>query len=124
MIKVHYKDFVVEVETITEARLLMGGHVVSDKTSEPKVTRKYKKHHRSNKWTSDEVNVIVSYLKNGDKPRHIAKNDMLRARHSKTAIKQMAFQVAKGKLENFSDVVRSIVSDYRELGRNVPIRTA
>lgn len=128
MIKITYKDYQIETDTVDQARWLMNEIGMRTRTTKgvvDKIQRAKRKYTRSgkytkvtsNRWTVDEINHLLSRLNLNHDSSDIRRDSMLRIRHKKGAIGQMMYNAKNNR--NSSKIVSKEIGDViREWNEN------
>lgn len=123
MVKINYKGFVVEFDSVAEARAFIDrDEYVSKKIPKgflPQVTVEVKKTRRRKfrrfPWTHEQISEIVSMLKQRASKRQIAISPIIKGFHSLGAARQMIWRVETNPSSNrktLSPTLTAIINDY------------
>ncbi len=119
MIKINYKGFAVEFESIQDTVKFMEEatkpvRAKKELLDTSNIIPKRKKVKKFGRWTVDELQQVSSLLKNGGNKHVVSSHPTLLDRHSPEAIEQLVGMfTGKSKSDNSSPLVREAVRMYQ-----------
>lgn len=119
MIKINYKGFQIELDSVEEAMSFMKIATVpppAKKTLLGEVPKKSRrKMFRRSGWTEQELSLVVRLLEAGGNRNTVSRDQTLRTNHNQNAIKQMVsmFTSEKAYYTASSPLVIQYVKEYR-----------